>query len=59
MKNFCVASFFVLDDGGSDHWLPQIGLRSPGHGSTLLTWSVGIKCSDYCHLSLMPTLDYS
>ena len=34
-----------------DHWLPQIGLWSPGHGSTLLTWSVGVISSDYCHLS--------
>ena len=25
----------------------------------LLTWSVGINSSDYCHLSLMPTLGYS
>ena len=22
---------FLLNDGGGDHWLPQIGLRSPGH----------------------------
>ena len=42
---------FLLNDWGGDHWLPQIGLRSPGHGSTLLTWSVGVIFSDYCHLS--------
>ena len=32
---------FLLDDWGGDHWLPQIGLRSPGHGSTfvdLVSW---------------------
>ena len=43
----------LLDDWGSGHWLLQIGLQSPGHGSTLLTWSVGIIASDYCHLSSM------
>ena len=36
---------------GGDHWLLQIGLQSPGHGSTLLTWSVGVISSDYCHLT--------
>ena len=49
----------LLDDRGGDHWLLQIGLRSPGHGSTLLTWSVGEISSDYSHLSLMPTLGCS
>ena len=42
-------SNLFLDDWGGDHWLPQIGLRSLGHGSTLLTGSVGAISSDYCH----------
>ena len=45
----CGSPIFLLDDWGGDHWLPQIGLQSPGHGSTLLTWSVGAISSDYCH----------
>ena len=47
----CALQPFLLDDGRSDHWLLQIGLWSPGHGSTLLTWSVCIISSDYWHLS--------
>ena len=37
----CGSPTFLLDDWGGDHWLPQIGLRSPGHGSTfvdLVSW---------------------
>ena len=45
----CGSPIFLLDDWGGDHWLPQIGLRSLGHGSTLLTGSVGAISSDYCH----------
>ena len=54
----CGSPTFLLDDRGGDHWLPQIGLRSPGHGSTLLTWSVGIISSDYCHLSKTKLIVY-
>ena len=42
--------------GGGDNWLLLIGLRSSGHGSALLTWSVGVISS---HLSLLVTLGYS
>ena len=46
---------FLLDDWGGDHWLPQIGLQSPAHGSTFADLVedlvIGVISSDYCHLS--------
>ena len=52
----CGSPTFLLDDWGDDHWLPQIGLWSPGHGSTSLTGSVGIISNDLILPFVTPVL---
>ena len=44
----------LLGDWGGDHWLPQIGLWSPGQGLICIDLArFGIISNGYCHTSIL------